>query len=265
MIEVSSFLSHPNKSNVPFIVGHRGASGDAPENTLASFSLAIEMGANAVEFDIHQTSDGKIVVIHDEELKRTTDGEGMVMSKPLDEIKKLDAGSWYGKEFTGESVPTLEEALSHICSRAIALVEVKHSSYFYPNIEENIVNAVSGKQEWMRRAIFISFDPSILVRLKELNNKITLGLLTLDPPEEYIEIAEDFGASAIFPRWEKMKPDSVKLVHEGGFTVHPWVMDRDEDVMKVLEMQPDSLSSNFPDRLKDIIGKHGTRHLDGLA
>ena len=255
MNDVNSFISYKGNHPGTFVVGHRGASGHAPENTLASFSLAIEMGADAVEFDVHQTSDNMVVVIHDEALDRTTDGKGMVISTSLQEIKRLDAGRWYGETFSGERVPTLEEALSHVCSRAIALVEVKHSSDFYPGMEENIVKAVSGNRDWLRSSIFISFDPSIILRLKELNREITTGLLTLDPPEEYLELAKEFGASALFPRWEKMKPDSVKLVHEGGYTVHPWVMDREEDIVRVLEMRPDSLSSNFPDRLLTATGR----------
>ncbi|MBX8636016.1 MAG: glycerophosphodiester phosphodiesterase [Thermoplasmata archaeon] len=249
MSEVSSFVSYSGNRTSPFVIGHRGAAGHAPENTLSSFSLAIEMGADAVEFDIHQTADNRIVVIHDEALDRTTDGEGMVMSTTLGDIKKLDAGSWFGEKFSGERIPTLEETLTHICGGAIALVEVKHGTDFYPHIEENIIKTVSGKKEWLRKAIFISFDPSVIAKLKELNREITVGLLTLDPPEEYLEIAKEFGASALFPRWEKMKPDSVKLVHEEGCTVHPWVMDKEEDINRVLEMRPDSLSSNFPDRL----------------
>ncbi len=255
MSDVNNFISYARNSMTPFVVGHRGASGHAPENTLASFSRAAEMGADAVEFDIHQTADGRVVVIHDEGLERTTDGEGLVVSTTLNDIKKLDAGTWFDPKFAGERIPTLEEALSFVCGRGIALVEVKHSSEFYPRMEENIVAAVSRNREWLRKSIFISFDPSIILRLKELDREMITGLLTLDPPEEYVEIAEEFGASALFPRWEKMKPDSVRLVHEKGFTVHPWVMDSEEAIARVLEMKPDSVSSNFPDRLLTATGR----------
>ena len=253
MLEVERFLSPDTDASKPYIVGHRGSPATAPENTLASFSVAIEIGADAIELDVHQTSDAIPVVIHDEALDRTTDGTGMVNSRDIEYIKHLDAGKWYSREHAGEKVPTLEEALELICRNKIALVEVKHGSDFYPGIEENIVATVSERKEWKRRTVFIAFDPSLLQKINELDPDLRTGLLILDPPEEYVEVIEDFGISSIFPRWEKLKNDSIRSVHEKGYSVHPWVMDTESDMKKVLAMGADSLSSNHPEVLSRII------------
>src|SRR5919197_4354903 len=96
----------------PLVVGHRGAMGYAPENTLASFELAVEQGADVVELDVHLSRDGQVVVIHDEQLDRTTDGRGLVGDRTLDELKRLDAGSWFDPRFAGQRIPTLHEVLA---------------------------------------------------------------------------------------------------------------------------------------------------------
>ncbi|MCL4346597.1 MAG: glycerophosphodiester phosphodiesterase [Candidatus Thermoplasmatota archaeon] len=255
MSAIDLFLSPATDGRRPFIVGHRGASGLAPENTLSSFSLAIEMGADAIEFDVHQTSDGHPVVIHDELLDRTTDGKGMVNSTDIKTLRKLDAGSWFSSKFRGEKVPTLEEALELVCRNNIAVVEIKHGSEFYEGIEERIVNAVESESRWKERTVFIAFNPSLLQKISELDNELKTGLLIVDPPEEYLEILDDFGITSVFPRWEKMKAESVHIAHRKGYSVHPWVVDREEDARKLIELRPDSISSNYPNMLSGIIGR----------
>lgn len=241
----------------PLIVAHRGASGEAPENTLASFSLALRLGAQAVEFDIHQSADGKLVVMHDESLERTTNGKGMVMEKRLRELRALDAGSWYARNFSGERVPTLEEALGCITPGGFALVEIKHGSDIYPDIERNIAGTMSSNGDWKRKTVFIAFDPSILLQLRELDSELSTGLLTADPPEEYIDVAQEFKIQCFLPRWERLRPDSISALHGHGYSVHPWVMNEESDVRKVLSMRPDSVSSNYPGMLSSILDRAG--------
>jgi glycerophosphoryl diester phosphodiesterase len=261
MLEVEKFLSPETDDSKPYIVGHRGSPSTAPENTIASFTKAIEIGVDAIELDIHQTSDSVPVVIHDAALDRTTDGTGMVNSRDLRYVKGLDAGKWYSPSYAGERVPTLEEALAVICKRSIALVEVKHGSDFYAGIEENVVEAVSKRREWKKRTVFIAFDPSLLQRINELDNDLRTGLLILDPPEEYVEVIEDFGINSLFPRWEKLRNDSIRFIHGKGYSVHPWVMDTEDDMKRVMNMGADSLSSNNPGALSKVIAgfKNGGR------
>ncbi len=121
------------------ILAHRGASAYAPENTMAAFKKAIEMNADGIELDVHLSKDGYIVIIHDERVDRTTDGKGEVKDFSLDELKKLDAGSWFSDEYKGEKIPTLEELLSLIKNTEIYLnIEIKAGYRVYPDIEEKL-------------------------------------------------------------------------------------------------------------------------------
>ncbi len=255
MSSLNGFTEYRKERARPMIVAHRGASGSAPENTIASFSLALKLGIDAVEFDIHQSADGRLVVMHDESLERTTDGEGMIVNTDYADLKKLDAGSWYSQEFRGERIPSLEEALDFITPHAFALVEIKHGSDVYQGIEKRIADTMSSREKWKERAVFIAFDPEILLKIREMDKMLNTGLLTADPPEEYMDVAEEFLIQCFFPRWERLRAESVKTLHEHGYSVHPWVMDREEDALKVLSMGPDSVSSNHPDMMMRLISR----------
>ena len=113
---------------------------------------------------------------------------------------------------------------------------------------------MSSVPEWKSKTVFISFDPFILSRLREIDTELNTGLLTADPPDEYIDVAQESNIQCFLPRWERLKHDSVHILHEHGYSVHPWVMDRKEDVEKVLPMKPDSVSSNYPGMLSRLIG-----------
>src|SRR5512136_1133404 len=120
-------------------VGHRGARGHAPENTLASFDLAVEMGVSAVETDLHLSKDGEVVLIHDHTVDRTTDGHGFVKDMTLRELKQLDAGSWYDARFAGEQIPTLSELLDWARGRVGVAIEIKNGPIYYAGIAEKVI------------------------------------------------------------------------------------------------------------------------------
>src|SRR5207253_2831738 len=120
-----------------WVIGHRGAMGHCPENTFASFERALELGADWVELDVHLTRDGALAVIHDEKVDRTTDGHGFVRDYTLADLKKLDAGSWFGPEFAAQRIPTLDEVLLWARGRHTAVdVEIKNAPIYYTGIEE---------------------------------------------------------------------------------------------------------------------------------
>jgi glycerophosphoryl diester phosphodiesterase len=119
------------------IIAHRGASGSAPENTLAAIELAIANKADMIEIDIHQTKDGKLVVIHDDKLDRTTTGKGKINELTLEEIKKHDAGSWFNTSFSNEKVPELKEVLELINGKCKLLIEIKGKPSDYSGLEKN--------------------------------------------------------------------------------------------------------------------------------
>lgn len=157
-------MPYQPRTDVPRVVAHRGASAVAPENTLAAFEAAARLGARWVEFDVMLCGDGTPVVIHDEELGRTTDGTGWVADTPLAALKRLDAGRWFAPEFAGQRIPTLAETLDTLARLGLgANVEIKPASGFERETGEAVARAlVDGWPESLPPPIVSSFAPEAL-------------------------------------------------------------------------------------------------------
>ena len=156
------------------IIAHRGASGCSPENTIPAFRKAIEIGSNGIELDVHLTKDDKIVVVHDFNIDRTSNGKGYVKDYTLNELKKFDFGSWYGEKFASVSIPTLEEVLELVKYynwNGLINIEIKNGPIFYPNIERKLIGIIRayGLEE---NVIFSSFNHYSLKILKEIDPNI---------------------------------------------------------------------------------------------
>lgn len=165
------------------LIAHRGASGYAPENTLASFRKAVEMGAKAVEFDVQMTKDGQLVVIHDFFLERTTNGFGLIMDKEYAEIKTYDAGSRFNTSFSDEYVPLLEEVLEVFPKDIEIHLEIKKISLDLRPIEEDIYQVMKSKG-LLERTVFSSFDHICLKHLlkhKDIRVGILIGSSMIEP------------------------------------------------------------------------------------
>src|SRR5215471_19656445 len=144
-----------------WVVGHRGAMGYCPENTLASFERGLELGADWIELDVHLSRDGELIVIHDETLERTTNGHGLVRERSLSELRALDAGD-------GQHIPTLPEVLSFARARATVVdIEIKNAPIYYEGIERAVARAVRDAQ-MLDNVIVISFDHAAVKRVKEI-------------------------------------------------------------------------------------------------
>jgi glycerophosphoryl diester phosphodiesterase len=155
----------------PWIIAHRGMPTEVPENTLIGFERAIRHGADLIELDVRQTADGHIVVIHDETLDRTTNGSGAVSATTLADLQVLDAGSWMGRDFEGEKIPTLAEVLALTEGRAGVVIELKAGSKQYPNIEKGIVSLVA-RTDRLDDVIIISADSEGIASIRQLNRQI---------------------------------------------------------------------------------------------
>ncbi len=158
------------------ITGHRGAAGLAPENTLASIQLALELGVDRIEIDVQQTKDNKIIVLHDRTLRRTTTGNGFVKKLTYDEILQFSAGFKFNKFYSNEKVPTLEQVIDLIDGKVELLIETKYSYMYYPNIERHLINIIKNKnaKDWCK---IISFNDRALFRINKLDSSIKLGKL----------------------------------------------------------------------------------------
>ncbi len=234
-------------------IAHRGASGHAPENTMAAFRLALEQGADAIELDLHQTADGHLVVLHDFSLKRTTGDPRSVKQVELSEIKKLDAGIWWSKEYQGERIPTLEEVLELARDRIAVYIELKKGSPFYPAVEARLI-ALLGRLKAHTWVTVSSFDSQALQTLRDRDPKLSLGLLTrLSEAKPILSLAQTLSVRAIHISTRRFSPVLLHQAHAQGFLVHVYTVNRPSEMQRFLDLGIDGLFTNYPDRLASLV------------
>lgn len=230
------------------VFGHRGAMGSAPENTFASFALAVEQGVDAVELDVHLTADDEVVVIHDHHLERTTTGHGVVREHTLAQIRALEAGSRFDARFAGERVPTLAEVLDWARDRCILDIEIKGGPAPYPGIAACVIDLIR-RHGMVDRVLVISFDHPTMRQVKELAPEVATGVLYSGRPIDPITLAHAAGANALMPYWANLMAEDVERAHAAGLSVHPWATSEPEEIRSLLAMGVDSVCSNHPDRV----------------
>ncbi len=231
------------------IIAHRGASGYAPENTLTSFKKAMEMGSNSVEFDVQMTSDGKLVVIHDETLDRTTDGSGLVMNSTYTYIRSLSAGKWFGDSFEEEKVPYLEEILSLFGKETTIHLEVKKMFIDKRNVEDKIYDVVKNAG-LLDSVVFSSFNHR---SLKYLSDKydVRLGMLTGSGIVNITDYVKNSGIKvvSINPSCEYVDEQFVKECHDNGYKVYSYTVNDRTIASKLKEFKVDGIYTNYPNIL----------------
>jgi glycerophosphoryl diester phosphodiesterase len=234
-------------------IAHRGASGLAPENTLASVKRALEIGVDLVEIDIHLTADGYPVVIHDRMVDRTTDGTGLISTMTLAQVKELDAGSWFGAEFRGEQIPTLEEVMLICRRKALVLVETK-------TVESAEAAAVLMRSmRAQSRVVIQSFHGAAVRSVNRLDRRIPTAFLmtgseaTLRRRTGVVRRVLKLGANALSLKYRAAQPDLVAqfLACAMGFWV--WTVDEEADMRAMIEMGVGGIITNYPDRLNRIL------------
>ena len=204
--------------------GHRGNAAECPENTLASFRSAIELGVDVIECDVHLTDDRQLAVIHDHLIDRTTDGSGLVRDYTMAELKRFDAGSWKDAKFAGERIPSLDEVLAVAKGKVGVAIEIKNLPLPYPGIEEVVVKAV--KQAGMEQeVVVISFDHRSIKRIGELDGAITTGVLDAARPVDVLRMLDDADADVFCPQWASIDPATAAELHDAGKLVGVWTVD----------------------------------------
>jgi glycerophosphoryl diester phosphodiesterase len=233
------------------VIGHRGASGYAPENTMASFKKAYEMGADMIEFDVHRTKDGEFVISHDGTTDRTTGTKMVIADTTYDELSKLDAGSSFSKDFAGEKMPTLKEVLEWAKGKIQINIEIKS-----PGCEKATVDLIN-KFQMKDSAIVTSFDHTIIKKIKELDPEIQTGALTGDIKN--VKMIDDIVAlchpNAINPNYLYVNKKIVKAAHEKGLAVNVYTVNDAVSMQRLIKAGVDGIISNFPDVLKDVVEK----------
>jgi len=222
----------------PLIGGHRGNPAEAPENTLASFRSALDLGVDMIECDVHPSSDGELVVIHDHTLDRTTNGSGLVVQHTLAELRQLDAGR-------GERLPLLRELLELVSGRAGLCIELKQIPIAYPGLEERVVGLLREHQLVEQTAV-ISFLHSSVRRLKELEPDLQVGILEGARPIDPVGLMRGALADIYAPHYGAMDPELVRAVHAAGGSVGVWTVDDEQAVAWCRACRPDSVFTNRP-------------------
>jgi|ECHhosMinimDraft_1075155.scaffolds.fasta_scaffold01817_2 glycerophosphoryl diester phosphodiesterase len=228
----------------PEIWGHRGARGLAPENTIPSFQLALQLGVDGVELDVHLSKDGELVVMHDDRVDRTTNGEGFIRDLTWGQLRELDAGFKFGSQWKGVKVPLLREVLSLGIK---CKVELKHGSSVYPGIEEKVLQEVS-KYSSLDRVEFTSFDYDALSRLKDLEPKVQVGIIVFGRPSWFLEHAKKVRATSMHCNISLVTKEDVNLVNLSGFRIGLWTVNEPWELSKAWEMCPNSITTDYPDR-----------------
>lgn len=237
-------------------IAHRGASGYAPENTFAAFRKAVAMGAAFIETDLQLSRDARFVAIHDPTVNRTTNGQGSVNEMTLADLRRLDAGSWFGSEFAGERIPTIEEILEF--SR-------KHDVVFYLEMkpsgawggEHALISALRDAGE-IARTVVISFDPVILASVRKIEPTLMTGLLYEGQIQDPIERALEIGARQLAVRGDLVTPRLLREARERDLQVVCWTVNHPAHMRLLVEAGVDGLISDYPDRLLEL-----TRRKDG--
>lgn len=234
-------------------IAHRGASGHAPENTMAAFERCIELGATAIETDVQMTSDGSLVLIHDESLARTAGSPKLVKDVTLEELQRLDAGSWFDPAFRGERVPTLRELLELVKPYSLLLnLELKNGVVPYPGLEEAVVEEVR-RFGMSDRVILSSFNHYSLVKCKRLAPEVRMGILYMEGLYEPWDYASRIGAEALHAYHYAVLPEWVAQAAERGIAYHPFTVNEPAEMRRLLAAGVSGIITDYPDRLAELL------------
>lgn len=230
-------------------IAHRGASGHCPENTLAAFRRAIELGADMVELDCQLTRDGEVVVIHDDTLDRTTTGRGAVAVRTLAEIRALDAGSWFSPQFAGERVPTLAEVVD--CLRGKVALNLEMKGEADPGTLEVQCLGILRSLRYFSDTVFSSFSARRVRAVREFSAEARIGILVDDAAawKAGLALGAELGAEAVHPERRVASAATVAQAHDRGLEVRVWPVNRASEMSSLAAMGVDGIFTDYPDRL----------------
>lgn len=227
---------------MPYVVGHRGVAGLEPENTLEGFEHAIALGCEYVETDVQLSRDGRLVIIHDDTVDRTTNGTGPVADLTFAQLRSLDAGQ-------GRSIPSLQEVLDLARGRVTLLLELKGP--FTPDPAARTVLA----NHMQEQVLFTSFHFGRIARIPQIDARLQTGAIFADPPPDALEQAMALGAISVGIHYTKMTEDFVVQARRLGLNLRAWNPDEEADIRRMIDLDPTGISSNRPDRVLRLLGR----------
>lgn len=222
-------------------IAHRGAKGYTPENTLAAFQKALDMDADGIELDVHMSADGKIIVIHDETVNRTSNGIGFVTDFTVQQLKAFRIDGIH-------QIPELSEVFELVNRRCLINIELKSATATQPVC--SLIEKYVSEKNWKYDSFLVSsFDWTALQKIKSLDPKIQLGVLAATNLELAIAFAKFIKAETIHPYFHLLNAENTKLMQEEGFEVFTWTVNEMEDIARMKSFNVDGIISDFPDRI----------------
>lgn len=234
----------------PAVIAHRGGRDWAPENTLAAFRKSIESRVDGVEFDVHRCASGELVVIHDDDLARTTNGVGYVKEASLPELKRLSAGLWFHQEFQEERLPLLTEVLELFDENMLVDIELKNAPVGYEGIEEDLLREIDPYRSKLKLSVS-SFDHHCLRRLRQLDSEIEIGVLASASIVDIADYCNKFSAAYYIQDYDCLMPESVSEAQAAGLKVIVWTVNNKYKWQRLIEMGVDAICTDLPQSLQE--------------
>ena len=235
----------------PWVIAHRGASGYAPENTMAAFRRAVNMGASFIETDLQLTRDARLVAMHDSTVERTTNAHGPVKEYSLADLRQLDAGSWFDPKFAGEKIPSLEEIMAFAKEADVVFyLEVKPAVTW--GVEHALVSALRRLGEAARAAV-LSFDSNALANVRRLDRTFICGYLFDTPSPNALAEATRIGARQLAPHYKLLTKELVAAAHGSHMQVVTWAINDPDEMRTALATGVNGIMTDYPDRLTKVI------------
>jgi glycerophosphoryl diester phosphodiesterase len=241
----------------PIILGHRGACAHAPENTLESYQLAFEQGADGIELDAKLSADGEVVVIHDATVDRTTNGHGRVASHSLADLRTLEAGSFFSEKFRGAKIPTLNEVFESFGEKGLINVELTNYYAGRDDLAEKVCGLIK-KHALQDHIILSSFFPYNLKKTAQILPDVPRGLLALDGWKGIW--GRSFGFmfgdyQALHPNIRDVNRQQIQRVHRLERRVHVWTVNSPEEIHRLKELEADGIITDDPQTAVSALGR----------
>ncbi len=233
---------------LPFVIAHRGASAYAPENTIASFRKAYELGATWLEFDVVLSADNEAIIFHDDELRRTTNGTGQIAKLDFKQLRELDAGSWFNKNFVGEKIPSLIEVIHFLNKYTMgANIELKPAEGQGIQLAKIVLDMI--EQEWRDISpppLLSSFDWQCLAAVRDINKKVALGLLVDQWVEEALDMAEQLQCCSIHVNQKYLSQKIITEIKASGRLVLSYTVNDAERARQLKDWGVDAVFTDHP-------------------
>ena len=231
------------------IYAHRGSSGTHPENTIAAFLDAAKLPIHGIEFDVHLTKDGELVVIHDEKIDRTSNGTGFVKDMTLAELRNFDFGSWFSYKFKGERIPTVYEVLQIFSETTHHLnIELKSDVINYPGMTEKVLDLI-GNLNLDNRVVISSFNLDAIRTVKELAPHIETGALFMKPLKNPLDYIRTIPTDALHIKVRAALKPSMRQAITEGVIVRVFTINTSKYISVLEEIGVDAIFTDFPEKL----------------